>query len=114
MLTVAFAVPLTVDPQQRPNARCLRQIRTSDLSGLSITLEAMSLKPRPTNDPLAGSPTAMQVAPLSDPRPIDVASWARRSHFEHYLTQSPCTYALTAELDVTRLNGSWYLGGAAP
>ncbi|MGD9959450.1 CatA-like O-acetyltransferase [Nocardioides sp.] len=64
----------------------------------------MSLNPHPTSGPSAGSPTAMQVSPLSDPRPIDVASWARGSHFEHYLTQSPCTYALTTELDVSRLN----------
>ncbi len=41
---------------------------------------------------------------MTDPRPIDVASWARRSYFEHYLNQQPCTYALTVEFDVSRLN----------
>lgn len=33
--------------------------------------------------------------------PIDLGSWPRRQHFEHYLNASPCTYALTVEVDVT-------------
>lgn len=35
------------------------------------------------------------------PRPIDLTTWARRPWFEHYLETSPCTYAMTVELDVT-------------
>lgn len=35
------------------------------------------------------------------PRPIDTTTWARRPWFEHYLETSPCTYAVTVELDVT-------------
>ncbi|MCM3501809.1 type A chloramphenicol O-acetyltransferase [Microbacterium sp. P26] len=33
--------------------------------------------------------------------PIDLETWPRRQHFEHYLRTSPCTYALTVEIDVT-------------
>ncbi|MCI7473280.1 MAG: type A chloramphenicol O-acetyltransferase [Clostridiales bacterium] len=35
--------------------------------------------------------------------PIHLDSWARREHFEHYLTEVPCTYSLTAKLDITPL-----------
>lgn len=33
--------------------------------------------------------------------PIDLETWPRRQHFEHYLRSSPCTYAMTVEIDVT-------------
>ncbi|MFD6177966.1 MULTISPECIES: type A chloramphenicol O-acetyltransferase [unclassified Isoptericola] len=32
--------------------------------------------------------------------PVDLATWPRRQHFEHYRA-SPCTYAMTVDLDVT-------------
>jgi len=32
--------------------------------------------------------------------PVDLATWPRRQHFEHYRA-SPCTYAMTVEVDVT-------------
>ncbi|KEP72578.1 hypothetical protein HR12_42905 [Microbacterium sp. SUBG005] len=32
---------------------------------------------------------------------IDLETWPRRQHFAHYLHASPCTYALTVEVDVT-------------
>ncbi|RKW70929.1 type A chloramphenicol O-acetyltransferase [Galactobacter caseinivorans] len=35
------------------------------------------------------------------PTPIDLSTWPRREHFEHYRTAVPCSYALTVELDVT-------------
>lgn len=35
------------------------------------------------------------------PRPLDLATWPRREHFEHYLTAVPCSYALTVEVDAT-------------
>jgi chloramphenicol O-acetyltransferase type A len=35
------------------------------------------------------------------PVAIDVDSWARREHFEHFLRAVPCTYSITAELDAT-------------
>ena len=34
--------------------------------------------------------------------PIDLATWPRREHFEHYSSRSPCTYSVTVELDATR------------
>ncbi|MCI2958458.1 chloramphenicol acetyltransferase [Agromyces atrinae] len=37
---------------------------------------------------------------MTEPRPIDLDSWRRRELFEHYRA-SPCTYALTVEIDVT-------------
>ncbi|MFD0557888.1 chloramphenicol O-acetyltransferase type A [Stackebrandtia endophytica] len=37
--------------------------------------------------------------PVSIPIPLD--TWPRREHFEHYRHTSPCTYAMTVELDVT-------------
>lgn len=36
-------------------------------------------------------------------RPIDLASWPRREHFEHYRERVPCTYAMTVDVDVTEL-----------
>ncbi|MEU6660853.1 type A chloramphenicol O-acetyltransferase [Streptomyces sp. NPDC046821] len=38
-------------------------------------------------------------APL--PLPIDLDTWPRREHFEHYRERVPCTYSMTVELDVT-------------
>lgn len=35
--------------------------------------------------------------------PIDLATWPRREHFEHYRDRVPCTYAVTVEVDVTRM-----------
>lgn len=32
---------------------------------------------------------------------IDLGTWPRRQHFEHYRSVVPCTYAMTVELDVT-------------
>lgn len=34
---------------------------------------------------------------------IDLDTWARREHFEHYRRAVPCSYALTTEVDVTAL-----------
>ncbi len=36
-----------------------------------------------------------------EPTPIDLDTWTRREHFEHYLRAVPCDYALTTEIDVT-------------
>ncbi|WP_298323484.1 CatA-like O-acetyltransferase [Haloactinopolyspora sp.] len=33
--------------------------------------------------------------------PIDLETWPRREHFEHYHRAAPCTYAMTVEVDVT-------------
>lgn len=46
------------------------------------------------------------------PRRIELDSWPRRSWFDHYFHQSPCTYAVTAELDVTGLEQQIKLAGA--
>ncbi|MFI9120530.1 chloramphenicol acetyltransferase [Streptomyces bikiniensis] len=35
------------------------------------------------------------------PTPIDLDTWPRRQHFEHYRRRVPCTYSMTVELDVT-------------
>ena len=35
--------------------------------------------------------------------PIDINGWSRKEHFDAYFTGNPCTYSLTAELDVTTL-----------
>ncbi|WP_144765738.1 CatA-like O-acetyltransferase [Curtobacterium sp. 9128] len=35
------------------------------------------------------------------PSPIDLATWPRREHFEHYRDVVPCTYAATVDVDVT-------------
>ncbi len=37
---------------------------------------------------------------------IDRQNWDRKIYFEHYLKNVPCTYSLTAKLDVTRLKHS--------
>ncbi len=39
---------------------------------------------------------------MDRPLPIDLSTWARRQHFEHYRRAVPCTYSMTVELDVTR------------
>ncbi|CAM3587353.1 chloramphenicol acetyltransferase [Isoptericola cucumis] len=36
-------------------------------------------------------------------RPIDLATWPRREHFEHYRDRVPCTYAVTVDVDVTEM-----------
>lgn len=33
--------------------------------------------------------------------PIDLDSWARKEHYEHYLSDVPCTYSMTTKLDIT-------------
>jgi chloramphenicol O-acetyltransferase type A len=38
---------------------------------------------------------------MDTPIPIDLETWPRRQHFEHYLHAVPCTYSMTVELDVT-------------
>ncbi|PRI11033.1 type A chloramphenicol O-acetyltransferase [Leucobacter massiliensis] len=38
---------------------------------------------------------------MPDPAPIDLDSWPRRPHFEHYLRTVPCSYAMTVDIDVT-------------
>ncbi|MGW3562074.1 type A chloramphenicol O-acetyltransferase [Streptomyces sp. NPDC000963] len=38
---------------------------------------------------------------MDAPTPIDLATWPRRQHFEHYRRLVPCTYSMTVELDVT-------------
>ncbi|MFE5510190.1 chloramphenicol acetyltransferase [Streptomyces sp. NPDC056529] len=38
---------------------------------------------------------------MDAPLPIDLETWPRRQHFEHYRRAVPCTYAMTVELDVT-------------
>ncbi len=34
---------------------------------------------------------------------IDLAEWPRREYYEHYMSDVPCTYSLTASLDITEL-----------
>lgn len=36
-----------------------------------------------------------------NPIPIDLETWPRREHFEHYLRRVPCDYSITTEIDVT-------------
>ncbi|MDH6237148.1 type A chloramphenicol O-acetyltransferase [Cryobacterium sp. CG_9.6] len=40
---------------------------------------------------------------MVSPREIDLDTWPRREHFEHYLTRVECTYSITIDLDVTEL-----------
>ncbi|MEU6110285.1 type A chloramphenicol O-acetyltransferase [Streptomyces albidoflavus] len=40
-------------------------------------------------------------APIPTPAPIDLGTWPRRQHFDHYRRRVPCTYAMTVEVDVT-------------
>jgi chloramphenicol O-acetyltransferase type A len=37
------------------------------------------------------------------PIAIDLATWPRAEHFRHFSATSPCTYSITAEVDVTAL-----------
>ena len=34
---------------------------------------------------------------------IDLATWPRREHYEHYMRAVPCTYSMTVRLDITNL-----------
>lgn len=43
---------------------------------------------------------------MSRAQRIDLATWPRREHFEHYRDRGPRTYAITVELDVTGLKGA--------
>lgn len=38
--------------------------------------------------------------------PVDLDTWARKEHFEHYFHQVPCTYSMTTKLDITPLIGA--------
>jgi chloramphenicol O-acetyltransferase type A len=38
---------------------------------------------------------------MDAPAPIDLDTWPRRQHFEHYRRLVPCTYSMTVELDAT-------------
>lgn len=38
---------------------------------------------------------------MDAPTLIDLSTWPRREHFEHYRHAVPCTYSLTTEIDVT-------------
>ncbi|MER0241103.1 type A chloramphenicol O-acetyltransferase [Streptomyces sp. HSW2009] len=40
---------------------------------------------------------------MTAPTPIDLDTWPRRQHFEHYRRRVPCTYSITVEVDVTAL-----------
>ncbi|WP_241977535.1 CatA-like O-acetyltransferase [Cryobacterium sp. TMS1-13-1] len=40
---------------------------------------------------------------MTETSAIDLDKWPRREHFEHYLTRVECSYAITAELDVTEM-----------
>ena len=35
--------------------------------------------------------------------PVDLDTWARKEHFEHYFHQVPCSYSMTTKLDITPL-----------
>lgn len=43
---------------------------------------------------------------MSTLRPIDLDSWPRAEHYRHYATAVRCTYAITVELDATRLTSA--------
>ena len=36
-------------------------------------------------------------------RKIDHSTWSREEYFNHYFSDTPCTYSMTLELDITRL-----------
>lgn len=38
---------------------------------------------------------------MTEPVPIDLATWPRRPHFEHYRHRVPCSYAMTVDIDVS-------------
>jgi chloramphenicol O-acetyltransferase type A len=39
-------------------------------------------------------------------QPIDLTTWPRREHFEHFHRRVPCSYALTADIDVTQMTAA--------
>lgn len=45
--------------------------------------------------------TSPPAPPAPPATPIDLSTWPRRQHFEHYRSAVPCTYAVTVELDAT-------------
>lgn len=45
---------------------------------------------------------ARPVLSTKQPVPVDLGSWPRRQHFDFYLNTTPCTYAITVHIDVTR------------
>ncbi|MEG8035322.1 CatA-like O-acetyltransferase [Sphingomonas sp. LR61] len=38
---------------------------------------------------------------MTELRPIDLATWPRREHFEHYRQRVQCSYEVTVDVDVT-------------
>ena len=34
---------------------------------------------------------------------IDIENWKRKSHYQHYLKDVPCTYSMTVKLDITKI-----------
>jgi len=48
---------------------------------------------------------------MNRPEPIDPATWNRAELFEHYRSRSPCTYAITVEVDVTTLRAALHRSG---
>ena len=34
---------------------------------------------------------------------IDTEHWCRKEYFEHYFSNVPCTYSMTAKIDITRI-----------
>lgn len=34
---------------------------------------------------------------------VDRAAWPRNEYFEHYFSDTPCTYSMTVKLDVTNI-----------
>lgn len=35
--------------------------------------------------------------------PVDMENYSRREHYEHYKNNVPCTYSMTANVDITGL-----------
>lgn len=46
------------------------------------------------------------MASVSQPEPIDPATWNRAELFAYYRTEVPCTYAITVEVNVTALTAA--------
>ena len=40
---------------------------------------------------------------MAEARAINLVTWPRREHFEHYLTRVECKYAITVDIDVTEM-----------
>lgn len=34
---------------------------------------------------------------------VDMKNWSRKEHFEHYVSNIPCTYSMTVKLDITQI-----------